>query len=90
MSATLFPAAFQNTSTWRSNEEKASPRLPLLRRAAVLGAGTIWFSRMLRFHLANAGCLRAVSDDGIVLRMLIGRSLLPPGAFWLAVPSMRC
>ena len=43
----------ENASAGRSSEEKAAPRLPLLRRAAVLGAGTM--GSRIAAHLANAG-----------------------------------
>src|SRR5277367_5373855 len=53
MSATLAPAASQSASL-RPTEEKAATRpAPLIRRAAVIGAGTM--GSRIAAHLANAG-----------------------------------
>jgi 3-hydroxyacyl-CoA dehydrogenase len=53
MSATLSPAVAGSTDAQRSGAKGAAPRLPLLRRVAVLGAGTM--GSRIAAHLANAG-----------------------------------
>ena len=53
MSATVSPAAAESANSQQENRVEASARLPLLRRAAVLGAGTM--GSRIAAHLANAG-----------------------------------
>jgi len=52
MSVTFFPAA-GSTNAQRSTAKAAALRVPLLRRVAVLGAGTM--GSRIAAHLANAG-----------------------------------
>jgi 3-hydroxyacyl-CoA dehydrogenase len=53
MRATISPSAAGSASSQRSGEVEATARVPLLRRAAVVGAGTM--GSRIAAHLANAG-----------------------------------
>ncbi len=53
MSATVSPSDAESSSAQQHSEERSGLRLPLLRRVAVLGAGTM--GSRIAAHLANAG-----------------------------------
>ncbi len=86
MSATLSPAAAlpEAPSVQQSSDKGAATKLPLLRRAAVLGAGTM--GSRIAAHLANMG-LPVVLLDIVPADAGIRRR---PAVRWRRAPSRAC